>query len=79
MTTATQTGTEYSSNIIYPLVILKQFLKHSFTTIVSVSKIFRNNKLKIFTHILFVEGIPKYHNREQAGHLVHYYKYIPVL
>lgn len=33
----------------------------------------------MLTHILFVEGIPKYHNREQAGHLVHNYKYIPML
>lgn len=32
----------------------------------------------MFTHILFVEGIPKYRNRERAGHLVHNYKYIPM-
>lgn len=31
----------------------------------------------MFTHILFVEGIPKCHNRERAGHLVHSYKYTP--
>jgi len=33
----------------------------------------------MLTHNLFVEGIPKYRNREQADHLVHNYIYIPVL